>query len=176
MKVNRHEVHDRLDHFLEDQRDTIQKGIEDCIYRNPMAQQLLEYSSYIYIRISARTADDGVTKRMLYEPLLVKPLSSPNAMLIRYEKYKDILEILWNIPDERYVDQFTEGHIFENEIITYSINEFIKNKERLDKTDPRDLSLPEASKIYAILSRKSRDRKVHNLSQGLWRNRKSLIL
>ena len=73
MKINRLEAHDRLLHFKNDQNSTIQQGAEDCLKKNPLSLALQDHSPYIYIFAHPRTADDGVNKRLLWQPRLTKP-------------------------------------------------------------------------------------------------------
>src|SRR5215470_6737494 len=83
MKLNRLETHDRLQHFVQDQSKNIWQGADDCMKRNPLSLALQDRSPYIYIFAHPRTADDGVTKRMLWQPRLTKPQAQSNSYLFR---------------------------------------------------------------------------------------------
>ena len=73
MKINRLETHDRLQHFVKDQSINIFQGADECLKKNTLSLALQEKSSYVYLFAHPRTADDGVTKIMYWQPRLTKP-------------------------------------------------------------------------------------------------------
>lgn len=148
MKLNLFETHDRLKHLKKDQSNTIQQGCDDCLKKNPLSLQLQDKSPYIYIYAHPRTADDGVTKRMLWQPRLTKPYSDENSYLFRVQSKTDILEICWMIPPRELWPQYKTGNVTENEIVNWSIDQFVNNKEALDRPHPEDLH---DDKIKAIM-------------------------
>ena len=98
MKLNRLETHDRLLYYKKDQSASITQGIDDCLKRNPLSIALQRHSPYVYIFAHPRTADDGYTKRMLWQARLGKPKAQTNSYLFRAKSNADILEICWMIP------------------------------------------------------------------------------
>ena len=138
MKVDRLETHDRLEHFQNDQLDNINKGIMDT-KRNELYQAIQDRCPYIYVHVHARTAEDGVTKKVLWHPRISRPESSDNAMLFRCKAYSDEVEICWMIPDKAMWDQYKKGNITEHSEVLRSIDEYKNNKEKLDKPHLEDL-------------------------------------
>lgn len=148
MKINRLEAHDRLLHFKKDQRNTIQQGAEDCLKKNKLSLALQERSPYVYLFAHPRTADDGVTKRMLWQPRLTKPDPQTNSYLFRAQSKTDLLEICWMLPPQEMWKQYTKGQICENEYVTWSIDQFIHNRSHMGKPEPDDLSEETINDIY----------------------------
>ena len=140
MKLNRLETHDRLEHFHEHQEANIFQGANDCLNRNPDSLGLQEKSPYIYIFAHPRTADDGVNKRLLWQPRLTRPKSQTNSYLFRAISKTDILEICWLIPPRELWQQFKTGNVTEEPTVLWSINQFQHNRKALDVAHPEDLS------------------------------------
>lgn len=148
MKIERLETHDRLEHFVKDQSLNIAQGASDCLKRNSLSLMLQEKSPYIYIFAHPRTADDGVTKRMLWQPRLTKPKAQTNSYLFRAESNTDILEVCWLLPPREMWEQYKKGNVTENEIVLWSIDQFINNRKKLEENDPKDLSENIIKRIY----------------------------
>lgn len=148
MKLNRLETHDRLLHFKKDQAINISKGVEDCLKRNPLSLALQDKSPYLYIFVHPRTADDGVTKKMYYQPRLTKPEAQTNSYLFRAKSKTDVLEVCWLLPPEEMWKQYKKGNVTEDESILWSINQFRSNKQDLEKKDPEDLPEERIKSIY----------------------------
>ena len=148
MKIERLETHDRLLHFKKDQEANIFKGAEDCLKRNPDALCLQDKSKYIYIFAHPRTADDGVTKRMLWQPRLSKPNPQTNSYLFRAQSHTDIIEVCWLIPPREMWSQYERNNITESEIVNWSIGQFRMNKEKLSSPHPDDYPEEMAQNIY----------------------------
>jgi hypothetical protein len=83
LKVDRLETHDRLEFFINDQWQKITQGAEDCLFKNPDSLALQEQCPYIYIFAHPRTSDDGVNKRLLWQPRVTKPKAQTNSYLFR---------------------------------------------------------------------------------------------
>ncbi len=147
MKVNRLEAHDRLLHLKKDQASAISQGAEECLKRNPNSIQMQEYFPYIYIFAHPRTAEDGVTKRMLWQPRLTKPQAQTNSYLFRAISKTDLLEIIWLLPPRELWKQYETGNILESADILTSIHNFENFREELERPHPNDLSEPEILKI-----------------------------
>jgi len=148
MKVDRLETHDRLLHFKKDQALSISQGVEDCLKKSNLALLLQDKSPYIYIFAHPRTADDGFTKRMLYQPRLSKPESQTNSYLFRVKSKTDLIEVCWLLPPEEMWGQYEKGKVTESDVVLWSINEFRFNKKQLDMPHPEDLSEDVGRVIY----------------------------
>ena len=148
MKVNRLEAHDRLLHFKKDQEINIFIGAEECLKKNPLSLALQEESPYIYIFAHPRTAEDGVTKRMLWQPRLTKPEAQTNSYLFRAQSKTDTIEVCWLIPPEETWKQFEKGKVTEDNIVMYSINMFRINRKELERSHPQDFSDDVIERIY----------------------------
>lgn len=139
MKLNRLETHDRLLHFKQDQALSISQGAEDCLKRNFLSLALQEKSPYVYLFAHPRTSDDGVTKRMIWQPRLTKPKAQTNSYLFRAQSKSDVLEVCWLIPPREMWGQYEKGKMFENEYVTWSIDQFTNNRETLEAPEKDDL-------------------------------------
>ncbi len=140
MKLNRLETHDRLVHLKKDQSLNIAQGAEDCLKINPLSLALQERSPYVYLFAHPRTADDGVNKRMLWQPRLSRPKAEPNSYLFRAESFSDNLEVCWIIPATDLWPQYKKGNVTEHEIVLWSIDQYKTNSKGLETPDPRDLT------------------------------------
>lgn len=158
MKVNILDAHDRKEYFIKDQANAIQQGLNDCIFKNTLSNQLREYSNYIYIYAHPRTDEDGVTKRMLWQPRLGKPKSQTNSYLFRIEFpetdiEKDLqVEICWMLPPRELWGQYKKGLVTENDIVVWSIHQFENNRTLLDSPYPDDFNDEQIKKIYLSIA------------------------
>lgn len=139
MKVNRFEAHDRLLHLIKDQSDMVAKGAGECLKKNPLSLAYQEKSNYIYIFGHARTHDDGVTKRLLWQPRLSKPNPESNSYLFRAKSHTEEMEVCWILPPHEMWAQYQTGNLVHTDIIGWSINQFKYNKKDLFKPFPEDL-------------------------------------
>jgi len=162
MKVNILEAHDRLLHFKKDQEANIFQGAEDCLKKNEDSLFYQDRSPYVYIFAHPRTADDGVTKRMLWQPRLEKPAAQTNSYLFRATSHTDIIETMWLIPPREMWPQYSKGKVTENDVAIWSINEFINNKAGLEKDEPDDLPKEKAKQILRELIQFKRMKKQLN--------------
>ena len=152
MKINTLETHDRLLHFKKTNNDTISQGAEECLKRNPLSLALQDKSDYIYIFAHPRTSEDGVTKRLLWQPRLGKPKSQTNSYLFRSISHSDTLEICWLLPPRELWNQYKKGNVCENELVIWSIDQFENNREVLDAANPNDLSEEKIRNILKIIA------------------------
>lgn len=152
MKINRLETHDRLLHFKKDQVDNVTKGLEECLKHNRLSLAIQKYSPYIYIYAHARTADDGVNKRILWQPRLSKPKPQVNSFLFRAKSNTDIIEICWIIPQMELWDQYRKGNVTENETVLWSINQYLYNRKNLERPYSDDLSEEKCKWIYETIA------------------------
>lgn len=167
MKIERLETHDRLKHFKEDQSLNVFQGAEDCLKKNRLSLGLQQYSPYVYIFAHPRTADDGVTKRMLWQPRLTKPKAQTNSYLFRAISNTDQLEVCWLLPPREMWKQYEENMVTEHELVLWSINQFTTYRNILEQPNPEDLSDERCKHIYvtiaAEIDQETRTRKIYNL-------------
>jgi len=162
MRLNRLETHDRLIHLHKDLGQTIAQGAEDCLKRNPDSIALQEKSPYIYLFAHPRTADDGVTKRMLWQPRLSKPKAEPNSYLFRAISKTDIMEICWMIPPKEMWAQYSKGNVTESEFVFWSIQQYEFNRHELEAPDPKDLPEHVCEHIWRGIINEIRQEKLRN--------------
>lgn len=148
MKLNRLETHDRLLHLKKDQAININQGAEDCLKKNRLSLGLQQYSPYIYLFAHPRTADDGVTKKMFWQPRLTKPKPETNSYLFRAISGTDNIEVCWLLPPPEIWKQYQKGNVTEHELVLWSINQYLNNRYRLAKPFEDDLSDDKCKEIY----------------------------
>lgn len=148
MKIKLLEAHDRLQHLIKDQSDSISQGCEDCLKKNPLSLRLQSKSPYIYIYAHPRTHIDGVTKVIYWQPRLGKPKSQTNSYLFRAISNSDSLEICWMLPPREMWDQYKKGNVTEHETVRWSIDQFLHNREELDRPFEDDLPKDRIDYIY----------------------------
>jgi len=148
MKIERLETHDRLLHFVKNQEQNVFEGVNECLTKNELALQLQQYAHYIYIFAHPRTADDGFTKRMLWQPRLTKPSAQTNSYLFRVKSNSDICEICWLLPPREMWSQYTKGKVCESNWTAWSIDMFKHHRGELEKPFQDDLTDDDAKRIY----------------------------
>ncbi len=163
MKLNRLETHDRLIHLKNDQSNSIQQGAEDCLKINPLSLAYQERSPYIYLFAHPRTADDGVTKKMFWQPRLGKPKAQTNSYLFRAKSKSDIIEVVWLLPPSELWDQYTKGFVLESADVRWSINQFKSNRAELERSDPEDFSKEQIESILKDIAREMDEDKARKL-------------
>lgn len=164
MKIDRLETHDRLQHLQKDQAGNLAQGVQDCLKTNTLSLALQEHSPYIYIFAHPRTADDGITKRMIWQPRISRPAPQTNSYLFRAVSKSDILEICWMIPPREMWGQFGEGKVTENEIVNWSIHQFQHNRKQLEANHPDDLPEEFQKSVYRkIVSDRASERMIKKL-------------
>lgn len=139
MKINRIETYYRNKHLLEDQAVNVFQGAEDCLKKNPLSLAIQERSPYIYIFAHPRTAEDGVTKEMYWQPRLSIPKAQTNSYLFRAISKTDNVEVVWLIPPREHWDQYKKGNVTQDPTVEWSITQFKTNREGLEKAHPQDL-------------------------------------
>lgn len=148
MKLNRLETHDRLIHFKQDQALNIAQGASDCMLKNPLSLALQQYSPYIYVFAHPRTADDGVNKRMIWQPRLTKPSMQTNSYLFRGQSGTDLLEPCWLLPPKETWAQYKKGNVTEHELVLWSIDQYLNNKADMEMPFKDDLNDEQVKNIY----------------------------
>jgi hypothetical protein len=139
MKISRLETHDRLQHFVKDQSANIFQGAEDCLKKNPDSLAIQEKAPYVYIFAHPRTDDDGVTKRMIWQPRLSIPEAQTNSYLFRALSHSDIIEVIWLLPPRELWSQYEKDKVTENNEVAWSIEMFKHRKKDLEKPHPDDM-------------------------------------
>lgn len=140
MKLNRLETHDRLLHFHQNQSANLFSGVDDCLKRNPNCVDMQKYFPYVYIFAHPRTADDGTTKRMIWQPRLLKPKAQTNSYLFRATSNSDVVEIIWMLPPRELWSQYQKGKVTASEEVMISIDNFIHHREELERPHDEDWS------------------------------------
>jgi hypothetical protein len=153
MKLDRLETHDRLEHFTK-QGFSIGECCQDLINQRPFG----EHPFYIFAH--ARTDDDGVTKRLIWQPRLTKPKSQENSMLFKAYPGTDAIKVIWMIPTSELWDQFTRGKMTENKIVCDSIDAFKYSRHVLDMKEDDDLPDWRIDSIYKELSQNAKQKKM----------------
>jgi len=148
MKIERLDAHDRLDHLKKDQSNVITQGCEDCLKTNPDSLMLQERCHYIYIFAHPRTADDGVNKRMLWQPRLNKPKAQTNSYLFRATSKTHEIEICWMIPPRELWDEYKKGNLVEHQEVIWSIDQFLHNRKELEEPFHDDISSERSKRIW----------------------------
>lgn len=148
MKLNVLEAHDRLIHLIKDQEASIWEGANDCLTKNSLSLELQEESPYIYIFAHPRTSDDGLKKRMYWQPRISKPKPQTNSYLFRAISKTDIIEICWLLPPRECWEQYKKGNVTESNWTLWSINQFKFNRKSLGKPEIDDLPEHIGQKIY----------------------------
>lgn len=145
MKIDRLETHDRYEEFTKKDFD-ITECCLDLIRQRPFG----DHPFYIFAH--ARTDDDGVTKRLIWQPRLTKPRAQVNSMLFKAKPGTEDVEIFWIIPAPEMWEQYEKGKVTESETIMWSIHQFKTNKAALEKKEDDDLSDKEIDAIYREIS------------------------
>jgi len=148
MKINRLETHDRLLHLQKDQALNISKGAQDCLNQNPLSIAFQQRSHYVYLYAHPRTSEDGITKRMIWQPRLSKPSANTNSYLFRAQSNTDILEICWLLPPRETWNQYKKGNVTEHEYVLWSIDQYMRNRVEMEKPFKDDLSEEQIKNIY----------------------------
>jgi len=141
MKINKLDAHDRLGHFQKQGLD-ISECCEDLVRKRPFG------NTPFYIFAHARTEDDGVNKRLIWQPRLTKPLAQTNSMLFKAYPGTDLIKVIWMIPDRAMWDTFQKGKLTESQLIVESIHDFQHNRAKLEAREDDDLSDEEIDRIY----------------------------
>jgi hypothetical protein len=146
MRINRLETHDRLLHFKKNDQD-IGACCQNLIDARPFG------SHPFYIFAHARTEDDGVTKRMIWQPRLTKPKAQTNSMLFKAFPGTEYVRVIWIIPARELWEQFEKGKVTASKTIIESIDKFLNHREQLESKDEDDLSDEQISAIYTNIAR-----------------------
>lgn len=141
MKIDVLDAHDRYQELKKEGR-TISECCQDLINQEPFGKVPF------YIFAHARTEDDGISKRIIWQPRLTKPKSQTNSMLFKGYPGTDTIKIIWMLPAREMWAQYEKGKVTENDVVMSSISEFQSNREELEKREEDDLSDQEIDDIY----------------------------
>lgn len=167
MKVNRLETHDRYKHFIQDQWENVAQGASDCMLKNSLSLAIQEKCPYVYLFAHPRTADDGVNKRIIWQPRISKPKPETNSYLFRGQSKTDIVEICWLLPPIELWEQYETGKVTASEYVLWSIDQFKNNRHFLGLPHPEDLNDDQGKFIYRDVMKTNREKKKVNLPSML---------
>lgn len=145
MKLDLLETHDRYEHFTKQAFD-IGECCQDMINQRPFGNRPF------YIFAHARTDDDGVSKRLIWQPRLSKPKAQTNSMLFKAYPGTDQVKVIWMIPERMMWTQFKKGLICESTIVEQSIHDFQHNRDKLEAKESDDLDDQQIDAIYKEIS------------------------
>lgn len=151
MKIDRLDAHDRLTHFTSQGFD-IAACCQDLVDKRPFG----DHAFYIFAH--TRTDEDGVTKRLIWQPRLTKPKAQTNSMLFKAMPGTDTIRVIWMIPARELWDTFMKGKLTESMIVYDSIMAFKKDREHLEAKEPDDLSDQQIDAIYKEISKAAKQR------------------
>jgi hypothetical protein len=155
MKLNRLETHDRYEHFTKQSFD-IGECCQDLINQRPFG----DHPFYIFAH--TRTDEDGVTKRLIWQPRLTKPKAQSNSMLFKAYPGTDLIKVLWMIPDRALWNQYGKGLITENKTVSESIRDFQFNRNKLEEKEEDDMSEEQINAVYKEISFNARKKQSEN--------------
>lgn len=156
MKVNILDAHDRYKHFTKQEFD-IGACCQNLIDQRPFG----DHPFYIFAH--ARTDDDGVTKRLIWQPRLTKPRAQSNSMLFKAYPGKDTVKVIWMIPDSNMWKQYKKENVTGNETVTQSIYDYIHNREKLEAKEADDLSDDQIDAIYRHIAMSAKGAKFERI-------------
>ena len=146
MKINILDAHDRLGH-LQKQGLDISECCQDLVNKRPFGDVPF------YIFAHARTEDDGVNKRLIWQPRLTKPKAQTNSMLFKAYPGTDAIKVIWMIPDRCMWEQYQRGNVTQSKIVAESIYDFIYDRDRLEAKEDDDLDDLQIDAIYQEIAR-----------------------
>lgn len=149
MKLDRFETHDRYEHVTKQDFD-IGACCQDMINQRPFGKHPF------YIFAHPRTDDDGVTKRMIWQPRLTKPKAQTNSMLFKGYPGSENIKIIWIIPDRHLWPEFQMGKMMQNTTILESIHDFQHNRPKMEEKEKDDLDDIQIGKIYKDIAREAK--------------------
>jgi hypothetical protein len=153
MKLNILDTHDRYEHFINQNFD-IGQCCQNLIDQRPFG------NIPFYIFAHTRTDEDGVTKRLIWQPRLTKPKAQTNSMLFKAYPGTDLVKILWMIPDRALWKQYGKGNVTANKTVSESIDAFQHNRIKLEAKEDDDLSDEKIDEIYKSISREMKQKKM----------------
>lgn len=147
MKIDRLETHDRYAYFTKQQFD-----ISECC-QNLMDQRPFGNHPF-YIFAHARTAEDGVNRRLIWQPRLTKPKAQSNSMCFKAYPGSDNIKVIWIIPAVELWGQYKKGNVTENKTVSDSIAAYQHDRKRLEEKEDDDLNDEQIKAIYQQMGKK----------------------
>jgi hypothetical protein len=149
MNIDRFDAHDRL---LEYKKQSL--NISECCQRLIDSKPFGEHAFYIFAH--CRTADNGYSKRLIWQPRLTKPKAQTNSMLFKVYPGTDIVKVIWMIPPRELFEQYKKGHVTEENITQTSIRLFDEERYVLERKEYDDLEDYQIDDIYRSMSQRYR--------------------
>jgi len=131
MKINPLDAHDRLTHFTKQGFD-ISECCQDLINQRPFGNRPF------YIFAHARTQDDSMDKRVIWQPRITKPRAQPNSMLFKAHPGTDVIRVIWMIPSPELWPEYRKGNLMQNKTVCDSIHDFLYNRSKLEISEDED--------------------------------------
>ncbi len=149
MKLDRLETHDRFKQFIRSDFSIGECG-QDLVNQRPFG------NVPFYLFVHARTDDDGVTKRLIWQPRLTRPKAQTNSMLFKVYPGSDKVKVIWKLPAREMWKQFQKGNITEDQIVIESINAFEHDRKRMEAPEEDDLDDATIDNIYKEISQEAK--------------------
>ena len=153
LKINRFDAHDRFQHITKQDFD-IGACCQDLINQRPFGNQPF------YIFAHPRTDEDGVTKRMIWQPRLTKPKAQTNSMLFKAYPGTDNVKVIWILPARELWDTYKMGNVTENKTVLESIDNFNNHRHILEAPEKDDLPDDKIDEIYRNIARGIKAKKI----------------
>lgn len=141
MKLDILDAHDRFS-YLKKQSFDIGECCQNLIDQRPFG----DHPFYIFAH--ARTDDDGIKKRLLWQPRLTKPKTQTNSMLFKAYPGTDMIKVIWMIPERSMWGNYRKGNLTENKTVIDSIDNFENHKAELEAPESDDLCDAAIDAIY----------------------------
>lgn len=152
MKLDPKDVHDRYEYVTKQDFD-IAECCEDLLTKRPFG----DHNFYIFAH--ARTDDDGVTKRLIWQPRLTKPLPQSNSMLFKGNPNNGEIRICWILPPHEIWGEYKKDNMVYSDISAWSIYMYQNKYEELCQPERDDLSDAEIDSIYTELCQEAQKNK-----------------
>ena len=157
MKINKLDAHDRFTH-LTNQNFDIGECCQDLINQRPYG----DHPFYIFAH--TRTDEDGVTKRLIWQPRLTKPYAQTNSMLFKAYPGSDVIKVVWMIPARELWGQYDKNLLTANKTVSESIHDFQFNRNKLEEREDDDMTDAQIDKVYAeVAFNAKRSKNVHQM-------------
>lgn len=170
MKVNRLETHDRLLHYKSDDFD-IGKTVQNIIDSRPFGEhpfyifahartlgldeKMERFNKDTYLSIADttykkkyKTLADVEEKRLIWQPRLTKPKAETNSWLFKAYPGKDLVKVIWMLPEEAMWPQYEKGKMTESDTVLYSIEMYKNQRQKLEAKEEDDLDDDTCRSIY----------------------------
>lgn len=113
-----------------------------------------------YIFAHMRTEENGIDKRLIWQPRLTKPKAQTNSMLFKGYPGTDNVKIIWMIPDRALWNNFEYGNLCHNQTVAESIHDFLFNRAKLEAKEYDDLNDETIDKIYQEISVSNKNKNI----------------